>query len=89
MGPNGSSFPPAPKEGMLTLDTAYTHIDTQSPHNGLEIPTIFSSQCSQVNSRQLQTKIKPGDFKASIRSSIENLKYSFNRLTTELKIKKK
>lgn len=64
---------------MLTLNTTYTSADALRIHNGLDVPTTFSSLCSQANSRQLQTKMKPGVSKANIRSSIEKLKFSFGR----------
>lgn len=83
MGPNRSFFAPQTRD---VVNTAYTHIDTQSPHNGLETPTIFGSQCSQANSRQLQTKMKPGDFKASIRSSIKKPQLQFWQTNNSLKI---
>lgn len=50
MGPNGHIFSPQTRDvSVSTLNKTYSHTDTQSPHNGFEIPTIFNRQCSQLN----------------------------------------
>lgn len=65
----------------MTLNTTYTSIDIHSLHNRLDGTNHFQWSVQPGKLQAITDQNEPGVLKVNIRSSTEELEFSFDRLT--------